>query len=145
MKPKNGWKEWSDSVDLQEIERAAAMGEPIPKGLSDLDWFYWRCMADLYRRYNARTIDRDTARAEKREILKRYNTLSETLQRHSEMFKEWQTNIMLAGSLRSQMVMEPDRDKSFLLALKTISAMTGEDTTEKIICQKFGLDNQKEI
>ena len=132
-------------MDLQEIEHAAAMGEPIPKGLPDLDWFYWRCMADLYRRYNARTIDRDTARQEKREILKRYNTLSETLQRHSETLKEWQTNIMLAGSLRSQMVKEENRDKSFLLALKTISAMTGEDTTEKIICQKFGLDNQKEI
>lgn len=126
-------------MDLQEIERAAAMGEPIPKGLSDLDWFYWRCMADLYRRYNARTIDRDTARAEKREILKRYNTLSETLQRHSEALKEWQTNIMLAGSLRSQMVTQPDRDKSFLLALKVVSAMTGEDTTEKIISKKFNL------
>lgn len=132
-------------MDLQEIERAAAMGEPVPKGLSDLDWFYWRCMADLYRRYNARTIDRDTARGEKREILKRYNTLSETLQRALETFKERQTNILSAGSLRSQMAMETDRDKSFLLALKTISAMTGEDTTEKIICQKFGLDNQKEI
>lgn len=132
-------------MDLQDIERAAAIGESIPKGLSDLDWFYYRCMADLYRRYNARTIDRDSARQEKREILKRYNTLSETLQRHSETFKEWQTNILSAGSLRSQMVMEPDRDKSFLLALKVISAMTGEDTTEKIICQKFGLDNQKEI
>ena len=126
-------------MDLQEIERAAAMGEPIPKGLSDLDWFYYRCMADLYRRYNARTIDRDTARAEKREILKRYNTLSETIQRHSEALKEWQTNIMLAGSLRSQMVMEPDRDKSFLLALKTISSMTGEDTTERIVSEKFNL------
>lgn len=132
-------------MDLQDIERAAAMGEPIPPGLSEIDWFYYRCMADLYRRYNARTIDRDTARQEKREILKRYNILSETLQRHSEALKEWQTNILLASSLRSQMVMEPDRDKSFLLALKTISAMTGEDTTEKIICQKFGLDNQKEI
>ena len=132
-------------MDLQEIERAAAMGKPIPKGLSNLDWFYWRCMADLYRRYNARTIDRDTARAEKREIFKRYNTLSETIQRHSEALKEWQTNIMLTGSLRSQMVTETDKDKSFLLALKTISAMTGEDTTEKIISEKFGLDNQKEI
>lgn len=132
-------------MDLQEIERAAAMGEPIPPGLSEIDWFYYRCMADLYRRYNARTIDRDTARQEKREILKRYNTLSETLQRHSEALKEWQTNILLAGSLRSQMVMEPDRDKSFLLALKTISAMTGEDTTEKIVCEKFGLDNQSKI
>lgn len=132
-------------MDLQEIERAAAMGEPIPPGLSEIDWFYYRCMADLYRRYNARTIDRDTARQEKREILKRYNTLSETLQRHSEALKEWQTNILLAGSLRSQMVMEPDRDKSFLLALKTISSMTGEDTTEKIVCEKFGLDNYPEI
>lgn len=132
-------------MDLQEIERAAAMGEPIPKGLSDLDWFYWRCMTDLYRRYNARTIDRDSARQEKREILKRYNMLSETLQRAPETFKEWQTNILLAGSLRSQMVVEPDRDKAFLLALKTISSMAGEDTTEKIICQKFGLDNHSEI
>lgn len=126
-------------MDLQEIERAAAMGEPIPKELSDLDWFYWHCMADLYRRYNARTIDRDTAKAEKREILKRYNALSETLQRASETFKEWQANILNAGSLRSQMVVEPARDKSFLLALKVISAMTGEDTTEKIICEKFNL------
>ena len=126
-------------MDLQDIERAAAMGEEIPKGLSDLDWFYYRCMADLYRRYNARTIDRDSARQEKREILKRYNALSETLQRASETFKEWQANILNAGSLRSQMVVEPDRDKSFLLALKTISSMTGEDTTEKIICQKFNL------
>lgn len=126
-------------MDLQEIERAAAMGEPIPPGLSEIDWFYYRCMADLYRRYNARTIDRDTARSEKREILKRYNTFSETLQRHSEALKEWQTNIMLAGSLRSQMVTEASRDKSFLLALKVISAMTGEDTTEKIISEKFNL------
>lgn len=126
-------------MDLQEIERAAAMGEEIPKGLSDLDWFYYRCMADLYRRYNSRTIDRDTARQEKREILKRYNTLSETLQRALETFKEWQANILNAGSLRFQMVMEPGRDKSFLLALKIISAMTGEDTTEKIVCEKFNL------
>lgn len=126
-------------MDLQEIERAAAMGEPVPPGLSEIDWFYYRCMADLYRRYNARTIDRDTAKAEKREILKRYNTLSETLHRHSEAFKEWQTNILLAGSLRSQMVTEESRDKSYLLALKVISAMTGEDTTEKIISEKFNL------
>lgn len=130
-------------MDLQEIERAAAMGEEIPKGLSDLDWFYYRCMADLYRRYNARTIDRDTAKQEKREILKRYNTLSETMQRHLETFKEWQTNILKAGSIRSQLVKETDRDKSFLLTLKVISAMTGEDTTEKIICEKFNLGGNK--
>lgn len=126
-------------MDLQAIERTAAMGEPMPKGLSDLDWFYWRCMADLYRRYNARTIDRDTAKQEKHEILKKYNTLSETLHRALEMSKEWQANILNAGSLRSHMVVETGRDKSFLLALKVISAMTGEDTTEKIICEKFNL------
>ena len=129
------------NVSKKELYYRLGLIENVLGKNYDLDKL--RKMVELYRRYNARTIDRDTAKAEKREILKRYNTLSETLQGRSEALKEWQTNILSAGSLRSQMVMEPGRDKSFLLALKTISAMVGEDTTEKIICQKFGLDNQK--
>lgn len=128
----------------QELDEAVKMKRKV-KGKNAAECLYLIAVRNIYAGFSARMLTRTEAVEQKEQLVRECERYLRDIQAREKEYKAYQENILKAGSIRSQMVMEPDRDKSLLLALKAISAMTGEDTTEKIICQKFGLDNQKEI
>lgn len=128
----------------QGLDEAVKMKRKV-KGENAAECLYLIAVRNIYAGFSARMLTRAEAVEQKEQLVKECDRYLRDIQAREKEYKAYQENILKAGSLRSQMVMEPDRDKSFLLALKTISVMTGEDTTEKIISEKFGLDNYPEI
>ena len=128
----------------QELDEAVKMKRKV-KGTNAAECLYLIAVRNIYAGFSAKMLTRDEAVEQKEQLVRECERYLRDIQAREKEYKEHQENILKAGSIRSQMVKEEDKDKSFLLALKAISAMTGDGTTEKIICQKFGLDNQKEI
>ena len=128
----------------QKLDEAVKMKRKV-KDANAAECLYLIAVRNIYAGYSARMLTRAEAVEQKEQLVRECERYLRDIQAREKEYKSYQENILKAGSIRSQMVKEEDKDKSFLLALKTISAMTGEDTTEKIVCEKFGLDNQKEI
>ena len=133
-----------ESTRWQELDEAVKMKRKV-KGENAAECLYLIAVRNIYAGFSARMLTRAEAVEQKEQLVRECERYLRDIQAMEKEYKAYQENILKAGSIRSQMVTETDRDKSFLLALKTISAMTGEDTTENIICQKFGLDNHSEI
>lgn len=128
----------------QELDEAVKMKRKV-KGANAAECLYLIAVRNIYAGFSARMLTRAEAVEQKEQLVKECERYLRDIQAREREYKAYQKNVLKAGSIRSQMVKEDDKDKSFLLALKIISAMTGEDTTEKIICQKLGLDNHPEI
>lgn len=133
-----------ESTRWQELDEAVKMKRKV-KGTNAAECLYLIAVRNIYAGFSARMLTRAEAVEQKEQLVRECERYLRDIQVREKEYKAYQENILKAGSIRSQMVKEEDKDKSFLLALKTISAMTGEDTTEKIVCQKFGLDNYSEI
>lgn len=133
-----------ESTRWQELDEAVKMKRKV-KGENAAECLYLIAARNIYAGFSARMLTRTEAVEQKEQLVRECERYLKDIQSREKEYKAYHENILKAGSIRSQMVKEEDKDKSFLLALKTISAMTGEDTTEKIISEKFGLDNHPEI
>lgn len=133
-----------ESTRWQELDEAVKMKRKV-KGENAAECLYLIAVRNIYAGFSARMLTRAEAVEQKEQLVRECERYLRDIQAREKECKAYQENILKAGYIRSQMVKEEDKDKSFLLALKTISAMTGENTTEKIICQKFWLDNYPEI
>ena len=109
------------------------------KGENAAECLYLIAVRNIYAGFSARMLTRDEAVEQKEQLVRECERYLRDIQAREREYKAYQENILKSGSIRSQMMKEEDRDKSFLLALKTISSMTGEDTTEKIVSEKFNL------
>lgn len=134
----------NESTRWYKLDDAVKMKRKV-KGKNAAECLYLIAVRNIYAGFSARMLTRAEAVEQKEQLVRECERYLCDIQAREKEYKAYQENILKTGSIRSQMVKEEDKDKSFLLALKTISAMTGENTTEKIICQKFGLDNQEEI
>lgn len=128
----------------QELDEAIKMKRKV-KGENAAECLYLIAVRNIYAGFSAKMLTRAEAVEQKEQLVRECERYLSDIQAREKEYKAYQENILKAGSFRSQMVKEEDKDKSFLLALKIISAMTGEDTTEKIITEKFGLDNHPEL
>ena len=127
-----------ESTRWQELDEAVKMKRKV-KGENAAECLYLIAVRNIYTGFSARMLTRAEAVEQKEQLVRECERYLRDIQAREKEYKAYQENILKAGSIRSQMVKEENKDKSFLLALKTISAMTGEDTTEKIICEKFNL------
>lgn len=133
-----------ESTRWQELDEAVKMKRKV-KGKNAAECLYLIAVRNIYAGFSARMLTRAEAVEQKEQLVRECERYLRDIQAREKEYKVFQENILKAGSIRSQLVKETDKDKSLLLALKTISAMTGEDTTEKIVCKKIGLDNHPEI
>ena len=127
-----------ESTRWQELDKAVKMKRKA-KGANAAECLYLIAVRNIYAGFSARMLTRSEAVEQKEQLVRECERYLRDIQAREREYKAYQENILKAGSIRSQMVKEEDRDKSFLLALKVVSSMTGEDTTEKIISKKFNL------
>lgn len=77
-------------MEPDKIERLAMAGEQMPPSLSMPDQLLFLCLRDLYHQYRAGFVDRDTAKKEKSEILREWESfvnLDTNCRRWIELFK----------------------------------------------------------
>lgn len=60
--------------DHFRLEKQAMRGDPMPDGLPYPDQWLYQALAWLYARYRLKAIGRDDAKAEKRKLLREYET-----------------------------------------------------------------------
>ena len=128
-------------MTFEEIEQLAKNREELPKRPQPEEWFCWKAMTDLYRRYRAREIDRDTAKAEKQEIIRHYQA---AVQNHSEQraaYAQYQEFIRLGGKYVYEIknALESHADGSTLMrfALQLYGALTGDNTLTETYIKKM--------
>lgn len=128
-------------MTFEEIELLAKNRENLPKRPQPEEWFCWKAMTDLYKRYRAWEIDRDTAKAEKQEIIRYYQA---AVQNHNEQraaYAQYQEFIRLGGKyvqeIRNALGGHTDGPTIMRLALQLYGALTGDNTASDTLIKRL--------
>lgn len=117
---------------LDDIEKLAKDHKPVPEAFSPADLcFYWT-MRGIYDSFRSKKLNRDEAKAAKGQAQIMHGTFSMTLDGALNACREREKAIKAVGSLRTELHKAKTLDEKYRIALKAISAMTGETVTEKM-------------
>lgn len=126
-----------ENMTFEEIELSAFKNLSLPSGLSLPEQLCFFCLRSLYNDYRMKNISRVDAENEKKIIKKVYLSASQNNLNTKAMYAQYQENIRQAQSLKHELI-KGARDglpvETLLdIACKIIAAMTGEDTSYKLI------------
>lgn len=124
-------------MDFEQIEICAIRGEELDARLSLPEMECFIVLSDLYRRYRCGITAKEDAGREKRKIRTAYEQAKREYVSRSCAYAQYQEDIRNAGTLRQELIRASnagasDREK-LSIALKIITAMTGEDLTERTV------------
>ena len=120
-----------------DIDRLLKMGEPLPKDLTAAEMLYALSVRSIYAQFSAGQIPRNQAVKEKAQLLSAAWKYQQDILIYRSGCKEQQENIRRAGELRAELVKSGDAREALKTALRVISAMTGEETTEIAVLQNI--------
>lgn len=76
-------------MTVDELERAASAGEPMPLGLADYEMDFYEFMRGLYWQYRQGVIDLDVARKEKQRRRQKLDTRRLEAQAQEKSYRVW--------------------------------------------------------
>ena len=128
-------------MTFEEIEQLAKNGESLRAHPQPEEWFCWKAMSDLYRRYRARQIDRDTAKSEKQEIIRYYQQAKQNHDQQKAVYARYQDNIRTGEKynyeIKSAIWSCAEPLEVTRLCLKLYGALTGDDTVANAYLKKL--------
>lgn len=128
-------------MTFEEIELLAKNGENLPKRSQPEEWLCWKAMTDLYRRYRARQIDRDTAKSEKQEIIRYYQQAKQNHDQQKAVYARYQDNIRTGEKynyeIKNAIWSYAEPLEVTRLCLKLYGALTGDDTVANAYLKKL--------
>lgn len=128
-------------MTFEEIELLAKNGEDLPKRPQPEDWLCWKAMTDLYRRYRARQIERDSAKAEKQEIIRHYQAAVQNHSQYTAAYAQYQEFIRLGGKyvyeIREALNRKAEAPELMALSLKLYGALTGDNTASDALIERL--------
>lgn len=131
-------------MTFEEIELLAKNGEDLPKRPQPEDWLCWKAMTDLYRRYRARQIERDSAKAEKQEIIRHYQAAVQNHSQYTAAYAQYQEFIRLGGKyvyeIREALNRQAEAPELITLSLKLYGALTGDSTASDALIERLEME-----
>lgn len=131
-------------MTFEEIELLAKNGEDLPKRPQPEDWLCWKAMTDLYRRYRARQIERDSAKAEKQEIVRHYQAAVKNHSQYAAACAQYQEFIRLGGKyvyeIREALNRQAEAPELMALSLKLYGALTGDNTASDALIERLEME-----
>lgn len=128
-------------MTFEEIEQLAKNGESLRAHSPPEEWFCWKAMSDLYRRYRARQIDRDTAKSEKQEIIRYYQQAKQNHDQQKAVYARYQDNIRTSEKynyeIKNAIWSHAGPLEVTRLCLKLYGALTGDDTVADAYLKKL--------
>lgn len=118
-----------------DIDRLLKRGEPLPEDLTAAEMLYALSVRSIYAQFGTGQIPRDQAVKEKAQLLSAARKYQQDIFAYRAGCKEQQENIRRAGERRAELVKAGDAQEALKIALRVISAMTGEETTERTVLQ----------
>lgn len=76
-----------------DIEKAASKGEPIPQDLKPYDTMLYYMLTGLYARYQARLINKEEAKQQKKVIMNTYKSVKDDYEQYTSICKMYQEEI----------------------------------------------------
>lgn len=119
-------------VDLSDIEKLAKDHKQCPETANPADLCYYWTMRNVYDGYRAKKVSVDDAKAAKRQAIIQHEQFSVVLSNALIVHKSREAAIHKIGDLRTALHSAGDLDSKYRIALKAITAMTGENVTEKM-------------
>lgn len=110
----------------KDIEILAHDNRPMPEFSFFTDVCLYQAFANLYSRLNLKQIVRDQAKIEKKRILETYAQMKSEHERYMTVYRNYQENIIKAGTLLSDIEKANDAATIALKACECIQLMTGE-------------------
>ena len=80
-------------MQLEQLEKLAAKGEPLPKDLAPPDTMLYYMLLGLYATYHAREITAAQGKEHKREIMNTYKRVKDDYEQYVGICKEYQRRI----------------------------------------------------
>ena len=118
-------------MTLEEIERLARDGNPLPDFTTLPDVCLYETIAALWASYRNGNLDKDTAHGRKMRIIRRYKEFTAAYDTCCAVYREQQDNIRKLGTLRTDIHREEDVTERLRLCLRAIGVMTGDKVFEK--------------
>lgn len=120
-------------MTFEDIELRASKGEDPPQNCGDEEKVCWFAIRGLYALYYAKKISRDAAKLQKKEISSCLRNLQADRTRYFVSCTQYMENIRNASKHKYRLVKAQTTEEALDLALKVISDMLGEDSTEMVV------------
>lgn len=124
-------------MTVEEIEKAAARNEAVPKNLTAPQLCLFTTLRALYLSYYSGMTDKESARLEKKLALSGFNGFESERMAWTLAAKHYQQNIRRAGTLLSDIEKSKDTTEMILLSAEAIGLMTGDEGFRKRIAKKL--------
>lgn len=124
-------------VTFDKLEETVVKGEPPDKNLRPFELNTYYAIWGMYQAYRGKHLDRAAAKKLKATLRENYDLTCKQHARYYAQDVQYQYNIRMAGSLRAELVKAENKDDALRIALQIISRMTGEETTERIVKEKW--------
>lgn len=121
------------SIDFQnpeqfhELEKQAYAGELDFNDFPPCEYKYFQRLCQVYYAFRFEGLLQNEAEQAKKHIYRQYQEDLQEHQRYSDFVKRWHENIRNAGTYRSEILKTSDIVEKYTLAVKCISAMTGDE------------------
>ncbi|HBN56865.1 MAG TPA: hypothetical protein DD414_08820 [Lachnospiraceae bacterium] len=122
-----------------EIEQCVVEGNLPSKEWLPHQMNTYYAVQGLYQAFRGQYLDRQAAKRVKAELKRNYELTCEQYARFCCREIQYQYDIQMAGSLRAELVKSKDVQDALKTALRIISAMTGEEETERIVRGKYDI------
>ena len=128
-------------MKFQEIDHLAQSVGKLPDIAHLGDRYAYHCLREVYDRYLAEKLGKDTAESERQKIYQAHRLYREQEAAHLKACKQSQEAVRLAGTLLSEITKglgALPADQLLGLCCQCISAMTGEDTLTRKYEKHYG-------
>ena len=117
-------------MNLIDLEKLAKDHKPCPETANPADLCYYWTMRSIYDGYRARKVSADEAKTAKRQAAAQHSFFSKSLENAFEACRFREDAVRKLGGFRTEIRKASDIENKYRIALKAITAMTGENVTE---------------
>ena len=117
-------------MNLVDIEKLAKDHKPCPDNASSADQCYYWTMRNVYDGYRAKKMSLDEAKTAKRQAEAQHTLFAKALENAFEACRFREDAVRKLGCIRTELHRTTDIENKYRIALKAITAMTGENVTE---------------
>lgn len=119
--------DFSNSAVWKSLEKQAYHGTIEISDFPPVEYKYFSELRQIYYAFKFEGLPKEEAEKAKKHIYRQYQENLQEYQYYSDFVKRWHENIMNAGTYRSEILKTSNLVEKCILAVKCISAMTGDE------------------
>ena len=124
-------------MTTEEIEQLAFKGKQLTGYIELPEMCLYQAYSFLYSRYKQHLIDRETAQAEKNQILEAYRNFRSARENYMSVYKTHQSNLIKGQKLLNQLEHEVNETAALEVSLNLIATLTNDLSLPKRVIKRI--------